>query len=150
MEGDSHSIVNASANESQSEQVTLLLKQLNNFERAPKRFMKSWRETQQAMENTTARIFLDEGKFSAWFAYFLTKNAVENRGHFLGKADCSRLIDNLESEPVESRRLLASRVAAAIQPEVEKRINSLFNKRIQPLQDGSMSQHPNKRRREFC
>ena len=149
MEEESQIFVNVSANEPQSEQVTLLLKQLNSYERAPKGLVKSWLETQQN-ENSTARIFLDVGRFPAWLAYFLTKNAAETRSHFLGKADCNRLINELENAPIASRRLLAAGVTATIQPEVAKKIDSLYHRRIKPLQDGRMSQRPNKKRRGYA
>ncbi|KAM4063368.1 hypothetical protein HRG_013901 [Hirsutella rhossiliensis] len=145
MEGDS---LTSSVNGPQTSRVALLFNQLSNYERAPKGFMKSWRETQQAGECSTARIFLDEGKFPAWFAYFLTKNAAETRYHFHGKAECSRLISDLETESVASRKLLAAQVAAAIGPEVAQKINSLHHKRIKPLQNGSMV-HDSKKRRSI-
>jgi hypothetical protein len=94
-------------------------------------------------------IFLNEGKFPAWFAYSVTKNAAERPTHFLGKAECSRLIADLENEPVSSRRLLAASVAATIQPEVAEKINSLCDKKIKPVQNDNMSQPSNKRRREY-
>lgn len=113
MERDSQIFVNASINDTQSEQATLLFKQLNSYARAPRGLMETWLEAQQAEGNSTARIFLDVGRFSAWFAYFLTKNAAEKRYHFLGKASCSRLIDDLENEPAACRRSLAARGAAS-------------------------------------
>lgn len=149
MDGQS-TIVDTSTNESQSNQVVLLLNQLSSYERAPKGLLDSWQATTQHDEvNSTARIFLDEGGFVAWFAYFLTKNAAHNRYHFSGKADCNRLISSLEDEPAISRKQLAVRVAAAVQPETEKKIYSLYDKRIKPLQNDAMSQHSNKRQRKY-
>ena len=149
MGGDSQTLVDASANDSLSEQVALLLRQLQNYKRAPKGFLKSWQETQQADENSTARIFLNEGKFPAWFAYALLKNAAEVQYHFLGKADCNRLIVDLELESATSRKLLAARVAAAIEPELRNKVDSLHEKRIKPLRKDQMCQLSNKRRRQY-
>jgi hypothetical protein len=140
--------VDTSTNESQSDQVTLLLNQLGSYERAPKRLLDSWQATNDEV-NSTARIFLDEGGFVAWFAYFLTRNAAQSQNHFAGKAGCNRLISSLEDEPAASRKRLAARVAAAVQPEIEKKISSLYDKRIKPLQNGDLSQRSNKRRRKY-
>ncbi|KAK4233253.1 hypothetical protein C8A03DRAFT_48136 [Achaetomium macrosporum] len=116
------------AHESQSDQVTLLLQQLDNFERAPKTLPESWREVQQAVYDSTARIFLDEGQFPAWLAYFLTKNAANKQSHFNGKAKLNQLVNDLEKQTIASRRLLAARVGTAIPPERRERINSLHKK----------------------
>ncbi|KAL2166226.1 hypothetical protein VTG60DRAFT_3114 [Thermothelomyces hinnuleus] len=132
------------ADESQSDQVTLLLQQLDNFERAPKTLPESWRKVQQAEHDSTARIFLDEGQFPAWLAYFLTKNAANKQSHFHGKAKLIQLVNDLEKQTVASRRLLAARVGAAIPPERRERINSLHKKTITSSQ---MSPNPTKRRR---
>ncbi|KJZ68997.1 hypothetical protein HIM_11613 [Hirsutella minnesotensis 3608] len=147
MEGESSTSVSTP----QTSRVALLVNQLRNYERAPKGFMKSWQETQRAEACSTARIFLDEGEFPAWFAYFLTKNAAETQYHFHGKADCSRFITDLETECFASRKLLAAQVAAAIGPELAQKINSLYDRRIKPLQNGSMVHNSKKRRyRDDC
>src|SRR5690349_20565715 len=98
MEADAQIIVNASANESDSYNVTLLLKQLNDSQkkRTPNGLVQSWKETQQAEEDSMARIFLKGGGFSAWFAYVLTTKAAEKKRHFIGQASCRRLIAALQ------------------------------------------------------
>ncbi|KAG9249621.1 uncharacterized protein F5Z01DRAFT_472066 [Emericellopsis atlantica] len=138
-----------SADESQSDRLTLLLNRLHQYERAPWGIVESWQKTQHDTEDSAARIFLRSGGFPAWFAHFLTKSATEVQYHFVGKADCSRLIFELENEPAISREL-AAQVAAAIPPEIRTKIESLYNKRIKPLENGTMSQHSNKRRRTIA
>lgn len=144
MEGDAQSIDN-----SQPELVTLLLNQIKDYEgeRGPKNLSQSWQKTHQAEEDSTARLFLEEGKFPAWFAYFLAKNGAENSGHFTGKADCRRLIAGLEKVSAENRKLLAKRVASNIPPQVKERIQHLENRVVKTLQNDSMTQQSNKRRR---
>lgn len=145
MDASSVTFGNASGNE---RRIALLLNRVNKFDRPPKKFMDSWIKTQEAEANSTARIFLDGGTFSAWFAYFLTKNAVGTRSsRFTGKADCSRLIDQLETEPEAARKSLAAQLAAAIPPDTQRKVQSLYDKMINPSHTDGMSQsQPNKSR----
>ena len=137
---------NIFADESQLDQITLLLKQLDNFERAPKTLFESWQQTQQAEHNSTARIFLDEGQFPAWLVYFLTKNAANKNSHFLGKAKLRQFVNALEKQSVNSRQLLAARVGAAIPSKHLEKINNLHKRTITSFQ---MSLNLKKRRRKY-
>ncbi|KAK3946987.1 hypothetical protein QBC32DRAFT_248541 [Pseudoneurospora amorphoporcata] len=137
-------VANTFADESQSDQITLFLKQLDSFERAPRTFLKSWKNTQEAEYNSTARIFFDEGQFPAWLVYFLTKNAADKQSHFLGKAELRQFVNALEKQSVKSRQLLAARVGAAIPPKHLEKINSLHKRTITSFE---MSSNSKKRRR---
>ncbi|KAK3391215.1 hypothetical protein B0H63DRAFT_467490 [Podospora didyma] len=137
----------ASAAGSESQQrVDTLLTRLNSFKKAPAGLVTLWQSVNGAGENSTAKIFLDEGGFPAWFAYILTKKAAESNGHFDGKAAQCKLIADLEEEPVGSRKLLASQLAAAIPSQVREKIDRLQERKINPLNDG-VSQGLSKKRK---
>lgn len=145
MEGESQSFVDTSSD------TKLLINQLSTYVRTPKTFMGAWQATEQSETNSPARIFLDIGGFPTWFAYFLTKNIAENQRHIDGKASCKSLIAKLESATDEYRKLLATRVAAAVQPELALRVQKLYDQKITaPREDNSsdnMSQPVGKRKR---
>lgn len=145
-DGSQQTSTNSSTNEFPLNEVISLLDRLLGNERTPKGLRESWREAQHAGENSTARIFIDEGKFAACIAYLLVKNAAENQSHFHGKAYCSRFIEYLENASVTSRKLLAAQVDAAIEPEAQRKINSLYNKWSKQPQNNT-SQCRNKKRR---
>ncbi len=145
-EGISQTSLNASA---QKSQVTLLLNHVTQFQRAPKGFKKSWLETQQADEESIAKVFLNVGGFSAWLAYFLTHNAAYAQYHLTDKAERKRLLAYLENASVDYRKSVAEQVAAAIPEETAKKITGLYHRRINPVQNDKMPRQPNKRRREY-
>lgn len=75
--------------------------------------------------NSIASIFLDEGGFADWFVYFLTKLRQTIDATSLRELTATVYLINLENEPGASQRLLAA-VAAAIQPEIKKKLNSIL------------------------
>ena len=136
-------------NESHANQARVLLDQLHESKRAPNELLQSWHETNQAEEDSTPRIFLNEGSFSAWVAYVLTRNAAKNQNHFPGKAACSRLIADLETATIGCRKLLAAEVARGVTPEAEERMLRLYDKTKRQSQIDDGSQQSSKRRRKF-
>ena len=140
--------LNDSTGESWKPRVKVLLGPARTFERAPHRLGESWRSAQQEEGGSTARIFLDEGGFAAWFVYVLAKNASQSRAHFQGKADICQLITNLERESAASRKQLAADVRSEIPSEVRQKIDGVYEKKIKQARDINMSQ-TNKRRREY-
>lgn len=142
MEGESQSFVDTSSD------TKLLIKQLSTYERTPRTFMGAWQATEQSEANSTARTFLDIGGFATWFAYFLTKNIATNQRHIDGKASCKSLIAKLESATDDYRSLLATRVAAAVQPELASKLRKLYYQRF-PREDNSSDNMSHKRQRAY-
>lgn len=131
-----------------TERATLLLKQLKEYRRAPRGLLQSWQEIQQVCGKSVAKIFLEEGQFPTWFAYFLFKSAAENQCHFTGKADYRRLIADLEGASTEENQALAREVAGRIEPDLREKVERLRRKVIELSGHGDMSPKQSKRRRE--
>lgn len=125
-------------------QVALLLKQLGKIERTPRKLVETWQETSQQQASSTARIFLDEGGIPSWLAYLVTKNAAEGNYHFAGKADCVRLIAELENETVETRVSLVKDLALEIDRAPPEKLDTY----VKRVTDATMSQNQNKRQRK--
>jgi hypothetical protein len=143
----SGSPINDATEQSQS-RVKILLGPASSFERTPQDLKRLWELARQEGVDSTARIFLEEGGFVAWFVYYLAKNASELQAHFHGKADLSNLIRDLGSESVECRKQLAGEIGSAISSDVKQKIDRVYDKKIKSIRDVNMSQ-TNKRQREY-
>ncbi|KAK5995961.1 hypothetical protein PT974_04381 [Cladobotryum mycophilum] len=122
MEEDTPTLI-ADDNTALSKQAAVFISQLDNYERAPR----------------------VEG-FVAWFAYFLTKHGAESHSHFVGKAECRRLMYLLAEEERadgDHIKLLAAHVNQSISPPAREKVLCLYEKSIRPLQtsDDRASQH---------
>ena len=130
-------------------QVVLLLNNLQNFERGPKGLADSWRETQQAAEDSVERVLLKEGGFPVWFAHYVAKNDAAKSSRFAGKAAIRNLIADLEDQPLEHLKLLAATVASQIDSATLAKVEQVRRTRIE-FQTKNMSQNSNKRPREYA
>lgn len=129
----------ASSTEPDGLDLDLLLNRLQQYKNAPRGVAESWAHAEGAAPNTTERIFYEAG-FTAWFAYFFARNSAENQLHFSGKAEVASFLHNLDTKDAESRKRLATSVAAAVSPDLHERINRLQKTSIL---------RPNKRRRTY-
>ncbi len=108
-----------------SHAATVLLSQLNSFQRVPKGISEQWRHRDQ---EPVAKEFLREGGFSAWFAYAITKHRAHHHTVFSGKANCRRLIANLQGWSPESLKSLAIKVSGSVPASVEERLHRVRRK----------------------
>lgn len=105
-----------------SHAVTVLLKQVGSFQRAPRGLSESWQKIDQ---DRLSKKFFVEGGFTAWFAYCLTKHRAEHHSNFIGKAECRRVISDLGPQSDENIRLLAMEVNDSLPSDVTDKINRL-------------------------
>lgn len=110
---------------------TILSKALRETERLPNNYLQSWQEVQMAEQDSTAKIFLENGGFVAWFAYILVRQSAGKQSFSRGRSGFISLIDEIEFMPVEYRKTLAVAVTRNAEPEVRQRKQKLYEKVIE-------------------
>lgn len=122
----------------QDENVNEFLKEIQNRRKLPRSLPEALKKLQEADNTTTERIFHDYGGVHAWTAYVLVKRATESTGHVSGRGKRRRLLDRIEEQSIESRKLLAERIGARIEPLQQQR----FHRASQPASSRGNGREP--------
>ncbi|KAI1119948.1 hypothetical protein F5Y10DRAFT_290545 [Nemania abortiva] len=122
------------------------IKNYGSLERAPRGLPGAWEALRKADPHSTPRIFLDAGGTCAWFIYFTTKARAGGTKHFRGKKKYKRLLEDLEGEPLDSRKALAQKLGRQASNDIKMKISELLNKLREPPGQGTPGRS-NKRQR---
>jgi hypothetical protein len=107
----------------ENEDIDQFLEEIQHRRKLPRSLPEALKNVQNADQTTTERIFHDYGGVPAWTAYVLVKKATEATGHVSGRGKRRRLLDRIEGQSVESRRVLAERLSARIEPAQRERFH---------------------------
>ncbi|KAI1841715.1 hypothetical protein JX266_012083 [Neoarthrinium moseri] len=118
-----------------------ILSRVDCFGRPPTTLQEAWKQVQQEGNTSTAKIFLDTS-FSSWFAHLVALRSIETSTKFEGKADCRRLLTQLETESEDFRRSVAVDLNAQIAPDIEEKIRKIHERLLH-----EPASHTSKRRR---
>ncbi|KAJ0123536.1 hypothetical protein J7T55_012001 [Diaporthe amygdali] len=102
------------------EDVEVLVDAIKNRQKFPRPCVKAYDRLGETASETTERIFFDTGGVSAWAAYVLTKRASESTAHVSGRSRRRQLLARIEASTTNARRELATRLAAALEPDRER------------------------------
>ncbi|KAH7111046.1 hypothetical protein B0J11DRAFT_198741 [Dendryphion nanum] len=103
-----------SAPQTNQELIRLVVQHFQKLPRGPYGVDNALLEAKQEDANSTQKVILDESE-PAWRAYYAAKKAAESQHGFSGKAELTRLLVSLNTEPVECRRTFAKQLAAAME-----------------------------------
>lgn len=108
--------------------VTSFLKYLD-FERAPRGFSQAHSTAERAEETSSGRLFVENGGFQTWLAYYLTNRAADPKNrHFQDQAKLAQQLRTFEEEPVEFRISVAKGVKESLPLHIKKKFQNLLNK----------------------
>lgn len=113
--------------------------------RAPYRIWQSVQAAQSSPTDKTSRIFLDNGGFKAWLAYYL---ATPGQAHYSGRQQQQQLINELHNLPVEDRISIAQIIAGVeVHPSAVEPIQAMEKQAMDGLKSATDTVTCKRRRR---
>ncbi|RYP59464.1 hypothetical protein DL771_010891 [Monosporascus sp. 5C6A] len=106
-----------------SDLVTLVVQHFKTLTRGPYGVVDALQVAKEADPSSTPRIILDESEL-AWRAYFSAKKATELQRGFIGKANLTRLLNDLSTQPIEEQRAFARQLARAVEDDTGRSMES--------------------------